>query len=736
MEPFNLVDTIFGEGTFFRQGMDYLVDSTEKSLLYIDALRKRGNIYLDHIEKGQPPVLVFDYEMIIDGRNLEKPANYALVQIIDKRHYDRKPEPGKEKRKGADLKTTEMNPEKRPIVIIDPRAGHGPGIGGSKQDSEIGLALSNGHPVYFVMFFTNPMPGQTLTDVKNAQIEFLEEVKRRHPKAPRPTVIGNCQGGWGGALVGADRPDLVGPLLLNGSPLSYWSGKSGSNPMRYKGGILGGVWVNSLLSDLGNGKFDGAHLVLGMELLNPANTFWTKQYNLYDKIDTEEKRYLDFEKWWGGFYMMNTAEIHKIVNDLFIGNKLVNGTLELEEGKKIDLKHFNAPVVVFASEGDNITPPQQALNWIPHVYKSVDEIKRHNQIIVYIVHPTIGHLGIFVSSSIAKKEQQEIIGSVEMIEYLSPGLYEMIIEEEPSQDWMNDYTVKFDERDIEDILAYDDGIEDEEAFKHVAIVSELNDKFYRAFLSPLVRGLTTEASAEMIKQMHPLRTQRYMFSDYNPFLKPVEFMAAQVKGNRHRIEDENIFSVIEKSMSKAVIDSFNLFRDITDQAQEDVFNMIYSSQLVEVCFPDEVALYDTPEKKRQKTKAHNINVKADEKKWTDEIEKGGYPEGAIRLMVAMASVDGSVDEAEIKVAGKIVKEQRRLKNLSSKELRRLAREQARILQTDKEKALKALAILIRTKKDRDRAMKFAKQIAFADSVLDKKEKQLLKKLEKIFYDKK
>ena len=31
---------------------------------------------------------------------------------------------------------------------------------------------------------------------------------------------------------------------------------------------------------------------------NPANTLWTKQYNLYSKIDTEAPRYLGFERWW------------------------------------------------------------------------------------------------------------------------------------------------------------------------------------------------------------------------------------------------------------------------------------------------------------------------------------------------------------------------------------------------------------------------------------------------------
>ena len=39
---------------------------------------------------------------------------------------------------------------KRPYIIIDPRAGHGGGIGGFKTDSQVGVALADGHPVYFV----------------------------------------------------------------------------------------------------------------------------------------------------------------------------------------------------------------------------------------------------------------------------------------------------------------------------------------------------------------------------------------------------------------------------------------------------------------------------------------------------------------------------------------------------------------------------------------------------------
>lgn len=142
---------------------EYCVDSMQRFFMFMDIFRIRGNNYLDTITKGEPPVLVFDYEVILSGRSLERPVNYDLARIIPR-------------------KTDVIDPSKRPIVVIDPRAGNGPGIGGSKKDSEIGDALAQGHKVYFILFHPEPVPGQTLDDVEKAEIRFIEEVERRHPR--------------------------------------------------------------------------------------------------------------------------------------------------------------------------------------------------------------------------------------------------------------------------------------------------------------------------------------------------------------------------------------------------------------------------------------------------------------------------------------------------------------------------------------------------------------------------
>ena len=93
-------------------------------------------------------------------------------------------------------------------MIIDPRAGHGAGIGGFKPDSQVGVALHDGHPVYFVVFRPHPEPDQTLADVMRAEAEFVSEIGRRHPKAAKPIIVGNCQGGWATMVLAAANPDI------------------------------------------------------------------------------------------------------------------------------------------------------------------------------------------------------------------------------------------------------------------------------------------------------------------------------------------------------------------------------------------------------------------------------------------------------------------------------------------------------------------------------------------------
>ncbi|KPU56563.1 alpha/beta hydrolase family protein [Pseudomonas fluorescens] len=538
---------------------EYVTDLGQRCLLFWDTLRQRGDNTLAHERAGYPLLLKFDHETLIAGPELPHPVNYSLLRIL----------PGPEQ---------EIDSNAQPVVIIDPRGGHGSGIGGFKQDSVLGESLRAGHPTYFISFSHSPQPGQTLAHIAEAQARFIEVVGALHPANSKPIVIGNCQAGWALMGLAATRPELPGLIIINGAPLSYWAGVNGRNPMRYTGGLLGGGWLARLGSDLGNGRFDGSWLVSNFENLDPANTYWGKYYQLFSQVDSEAARFLDFERWWGSPTLLNGEEIEMIVDDLFIGNQLSGGLDRKSSG--IDLKRIEVPVVVFCSYGDNITPPQQALNWIADVYPSDLALHEAGRTIVYLRHASIGHLGIFVSGKVARREHRGLLGAVEAISALPAGLYEMLIDDLPASSGSNDvqYRVQFESRRIADI--HDDiepARDDDREFSLVERISEINSAFYDGFVRPWLRPMVNEPIAELMRRMHPLHQQQLLWSSLNPALWWLAESLSKASSDRRPARKDNPLLAWQELFSNQMQDTLNAYRDARDAVQELCFYGIYGA---------------------------------------------------------------------------------------------------------------------------------------------------------------
>jgi len=533
---------------------DYQRDVLERSVLFWDTLRRRADSLLEHERQGLPPLLDFRAETVLDARTFPHPANYALLRILGPADSE------------ADAAPDAARP---PVIVVDPRAGHGPGIGGFKQDSEVGMALAEGHPVYFVIFFPEPCPGQTLADVHHALRHFVAAVAARHPGQP-PVLYGNCQAGWAVALLSADCQGLVGPAVLNGSPLSYWSGEAGVNPMRLAGGMLGGAWLAELAADLGDGRFDGAWLAANFENLKPERAIWEKYAQLFAKVDTERSRFLPFERWWGSFYSLGRAEISAIVENLFIGDQVEQGVFRICEDCFADLRRIRNPLVVFASAGDDITPPHQALGWIPAVYDSTEALKAAGQRIVYLINPHVGHLGLFVSAAVARREHRAILASLAEIEALPPGLFEMRIEEAPDG---APGAVRFEARAVEDLRF---APPPRAAFERVRAVSETGLALYRTFLQPGVQAASNPWSAALLRALHPMRTSRTLLSArFLPWMHLVAAAAAQVEENRHPVGPGNPYAAQEAALAASAMHGIEAARDARDAMTERGFSATY-----------------------------------------------------------------------------------------------------------------------------------------------------------------
>jgi pimeloyl-ACP methyl ester carboxylesterase len=671
-------------------GTQYAVDFAQRSVLLLDTLRQRGNNFVEHERQGLPPVLRFDYEIVMDGRSFKRPVNYALLRIIPP-------------------KGVTVDPRRRPFVIIDPRGGHGPGIGGFKDDSQVGVALHEGHPVYFVIFFPNPEPGQTLLDVCNAERDFVHRVRELHPEAPKPGLVGNCQAGWAAMMLAASHPDDTGPVVIVGAPMSYWGGawreNEGDNPMRYAGGLLGGTWLASLTSDLGAGKFDGAWLVQNFENLNPANTFWDKYYRVFADIDTEPARFLEFERWWGGYYLLNREEIEWITQNLFVGNKLWSGTVKGGPTGALDLRQIKVPIVMFASMGDNITPPQQAFNWVADAYGSTEEIKARGQVIVGLMQEEVGHLGIFVSGKVAKKEGTQIASVLKSIEALPPGLYGMQIAEKKDAGGKAVYEVNLVELRLEDVVTRLNRFKrvDEQPFEAAKVVSEFNQRAYELFGRPLVKALANEYGAKLSREFHPLRFQRWAFSDLNPFLGWLAPAAQSVKAQRQALAADHPARQVESTGSEVLSASLDCFRALRDAVAEATFFQVYGN-LFAFYLGDE----RDPETVAPAVDARELPFV---KEALASIDKGGYPEALARVGFLMAHRDEPLPLARVQLASDLLEDYGELlPDLPRDEARRIGGEQEIIARYEPDQAVETLPVLLAERKDRDRLLTLLERV--------------------------
>ncbi|WP_198371681.1 DUF3141 domain-containing protein [Roseomonas rosulenta] len=678
----------------------YATDAAQRWVMFWDVMRQAGNNFVEHERAGCPPVLFFEYETVVDGRTLPRPVNYALVRIT--------PPEG----------TRAADPKLRPFVIIDPRAGHGAGIGGFKNDSQVGVALRRGHPVYFVIFYREPEKGQTILDVTAAEATFLGRIAADHPAAPKPVVIGNCQGGWATMMLGAAAPDAVGALVLNGAPLSYWAGEKGRNPMRYLGGLAGGGWPSSLMADLGNGKFDGAGLVANFESLSPGNTWFRKYFDLYASVDSEADRFLEFERWWGGYFLMTTDEIRWIVDNLFIGNRFSSGTISSGGGETFNMREVKAPVIVFASSGDNITPVGQALRWIADVYRDEQEIKSLGQTIVYLLHDQIGHLGIFVSGAVAKKEHSEIATTLEMIEAVAPGLYEMRITGHGGSGSNEEWQVELVERKIADIRTLS-GEASNEAFPAVAKISEMNQHLYDVLVSPIVRQFATEAGAEARRQASPMRTRRYMLSDLNPFMMPVRALAGMARDRRAPAAPDNPFLALEKAWADSVERSIDTWRDLRDATMETAFHAIYGGlAAVGVTGDDTAAEAEAARRSVSMEPAQHIDARA-------KVAEGGYAEAVIRMMILLADARGGVRRSRLARSNALLTTEPPFVGMSPTARQAMIREQTVIVTLMREEALATLPKLLPSAAERRKALAAVEHVAGPDEELGDKAREML-----------
>jgi hypothetical protein len=195
--------------------------------------------------------------------------------------------------------------------------------------------------------------------------------------------------------------------------------------------------------------------------------------------------------------------------------------------------------------------------------------------VFYLTNTHIGHLGIFVSASVARLEHRAILDSLTDIQALAPGLYEMKIDN-PTGDpdcRKPQYRVHFEERQVEELRRF---AHPAKTFERVRQVSEMNDTFYQAFVSPWVRMTANPWTAEAMKWLHPMRSSRYLPSEsFSPWMRGVAVLAKNLAQHRKPLPTDHPFLVQERQVSDGISVLLEDGRRYRDAMQEKAFSMMY-----------------------------------------------------------------------------------------------------------------------------------------------------------------
>ena len=265
-------------------------------------------------------------------------------------------------------------------------------------------------------------------------------------------------------------------------------------------------------------------------------------------------------------------------------------------------------------------------------------------------------------------------------------------------------------------------------FLAVRKVSEVTDLFYRIFLSPWIRIANNDWAAETLRQLHPLRIQRYLLSDLNPWMFPFKSWASNIKhnGQRRPAAEDNLFSAWEGTISDIIVDWLNYYRDARDAGCELMFQTMYENPWMKILsdYVGTVAPENEPQLEEMRRR--------DAERWRKNMTIGECPDAMVRIFLAIGLADQALDRKGYQVVSRILNASPRMKDIELDDMRQIIREQSRIIQTDADQAIATLPHLLSKKRDRRDALSLiAKTLEAIGRPLEPPEQAVLERVQAV-----
>jgi hypothetical protein len=237
----------------------------------------------------------------------------------------------------------------------------------------------------------------------------------------------------------------------------------------------------------------------------------------------------------------------------------------------------------------------------------------------------------------------------------------------------------------------------------VKVVAELNQRVYELFGRPLAQALSNEYEAKLARAFHPLRLQRWAFSDLNPWLWWLAPTAQAVKAERQALGPDDPSRKVESLVSELTSASLDLQRALRDAACEATFFQIYGNLF---------AFYLGDEREAE-AQAQPVDPRELPfvKKALAAIDRGGYPAALARVAFLLAHEDRPLPLARVQLAQELLDDYRDLlPDLALDEVRRIGGEQEIIARYEPERAVETLPALLPDRADRDRLLTLLERV--------------------------
>ena len=202
-------------------------------------------------------------------------------------------------------------------------------------------------------------------------------------------LLGVCQGGTFSTIYTALHQEKVNALVTMVTPIDFdtndallfvWSKNMDAKAMAEAYGVIPGSVMN-----------------ISYLMLKPFSLTLDKYIGLATNKNIEDPEFLSsflrMEKWIFDSPGQEGETIRQFIEDLYKGNKLVKGELELG-GQRVDLKKITCPLFAICAEFDHLVPLSSSKP-IMDVVGSADK--------TFTSFP-VGHIGMYVSS----RSQKEI----------------------------------------------------------------------------------------------------------------------------------------------------------------------------------------------------------------------------------------------------------------------------------------------------------------------------------------